>query len=107
MTGQGRFLYKRAPMANTKSAKEIIRKIARRTDRNRKLRSRIRTFIKKVDAAIATGDHKASMEALKKAQSEIMTGVSKGVYKQETASRKISRLNARIKKLAGDKKKAA
>lgn len=86
-------------MAQHKSAKKRIRQTERRTDVNRSRTSRIRTFIKKVETAIAGGDQKIAQEALKNAQPEIMRGVSKGVLAKATASRKISRLSARIKSL--------
>lgn len=87
-------------MANTKSAKIAVRKIARRTEVNKARRSRIRTFIRKVEEAIAAGDRDAANEALRRAQPEIMRGASKGVLHKNTASRKISRLSARVRKLA-------
>jgi small subunit ribosomal protein S20 len=86
-------------MAQHKSAKKRIRQTETRTAVNRSRTSRIRTFIKKVEAAIAGGDPKAAQEALKTAQPEIMRGVTKGVLKQATASRKVSRLHQRIKSL--------
>lgn len=87
-------------MANHKSSEKRNRQTITRTATNRARESRIRTFVKGVEAAIAAGDKKAANEALKAAQPEIMRGVSKGVLKKETASRKMSRLSARIKKLA-------
>lgn len=87
-------------MANTSSAKKSIRVIASKTAANRNRRSRVRTFIKRVDAAIEAGDQKLANTSLKAAESELMSAVSKGVFKKESASRKISRLNAQIKKLA-------
>jgi small subunit ribosomal protein S20 len=87
-------------MANHKSAEKRIRQTATRTAVNRKRTSIIRSSLKKVEAAIATGSKAAAMEALKAAQPELMSGVSKGVVKLGTASRKMSRLSSRIKKLA-------
>ena len=87
-------------MANHKSAEKRNRQTAKRTEVNRNRQSRIKTFLKKVEAAIAAGNKTQAQEALKAAQPEIMRGVSKGVYKLGTASRKVSRLSARIKKLA-------
>ena len=84
-------------MANIRSAKKRIRQTARRTATNRDRMSRIRTFIKKVETAIASGDKTAANGALKTAQPEIHRGVTKGVLKKQTAARKVSRLNARIK----------
>jgi small subunit ribosomal protein S20 len=87
-------------MAHHKSAKKRIRQTERRTDVNRSRTSRIRTFIKKVETAIASGKSVDAQAALKAAQPEIMRGVSKGVLSASTASRKISRLHARVKALA-------
>ena len=84
-------------MANTTSAKKMTRKIAKRTEVNKTRRSRMRTFLRKVEEAIASGDNAAAREALRQAQPELMRGVSKGVVKKNTASRKISRLAARVK----------
>jgi small subunit ribosomal protein S20 len=86
-------------MANIRSAKKRIRQTAAKTQVNRNRVSRIRTFIKKVETAIDSGDKGAANDALKAAQPEIQRGVTKGVLAKSTASRKISRLNARIKAL--------
>jgi small subunit ribosomal protein S20 len=86
-------------MAQHKSAKKRIRQTERRTDVNRSRTSRIRTFIKKVEAAIAGGNAADAQAALKLAQPEIMRGVTKGVLAQATASRKVSRLHQRVKAL--------
>ena len=86
-------------MAHHKSAQKRIRQTERRTVVNRARRSRIRTFIKRVETAIASGDATAAATALKQAQPEIMRGVSKGVLKLGTASRKVSRLAQRVKAL--------
>ncbi len=83
-------------MAYHKSAKKRIRQTERRTAVNRARVSRVRTFVKKVELAIAGGDKKAAQEALKTAQPELMRGVSKGVIHRNTASRKMSRLSARV-----------
>ncbi len=83
-------------MANTKSAKKAIRKIARRTAINKARRSRMRTFIRKVEAAMAAGDKEQAQEALRLAQPEIMRAAQKGVIHKRTASRKISRLAHRV-----------
>ena len=74
-----------------------LRKIAARTEVNKARRSRIRTFIRKVEEAIAGGDKEAANTALKDAQPEIMRAVTKGVMKKNTAARKVSRLSARVK----------
>ena len=87
-------------MANTPSAKKAIRKIERRTVVNRTRRSRIRTYIRKVEEAIASGDKPAAAAALKVAQPEIMRGAQKGILHRNAASRKISRLDRRIKALS-------
>jgi len=87
-------------MANHVSALKRVQRNARRAEINTARRSRIRTFIKKVELAIASGDQKAAQEALKAAQPELFRGVSKGVVEKNTASRKMSRLSARIKALA-------
>lgn len=87
-------------MANTSSAKKMVRKIARRTDVNKARRSRVRTFVKKVELAIAGGDQAIARDALKSAESEMMRAVSKGVVHKNTGSRKISRLSARVKAMS-------
>jgi len=86
-------------MANTASAKKAVRKIARRTEVNKARRSRMRTYIRKVEEAIAGGDKEAATAALKAAQPEIMRSVTKGVLKKNTAARKVSRLSASVKKI--------
>jgi len=86
-------------MANTTSAKKRIRQNISRTLINRARRTRIRTYLKKVDTAIAGGDKKEATEALRAAQPEIMRGVTKGIFKKNTVARKISRLSAKIKAL--------
>ncbi|MDH3335408.1 MAG: 30S ribosomal protein S20 [Rhodospirillaceae bacterium] len=87
-------------MANHKSAKKRIRHTAAVTVVRNDRRSRARTFIKKVESAVVAGDKAAAGEALKAAQPEIMRGVSKGAFPKNTASRKISRLAARVKAMA-------
>jgi len=84
-------------MANTSSAKKRVRRDERKTATNISRRSRIRTFIKKVETAIETGDKDATNDALKAAQPELMRGVTRGVVNKNAASRKISRLSRRIK----------
>lgn len=86
-------------MANHKSAEKRIRQTATRTEVNRARVSRIRTFLKKVETAIASGDKSVAAEAFKQAQPELMRGVSKGVLHANTVSRKLSRLSGRIKAL--------
>jgi small subunit ribosomal protein S20 len=87
-------------MANHKSAKKRIRRNQARAEINKSRISRIRTFVKKVESAIGTGDAPAAKHALKEAQPEIMRGVSKGVLHKNTASRKMSRLAAGVKKIS-------
>ncbi len=84
-------------MAHIKSAKKRIRQTERRTQVNRARVSRIRTFVKKVELAIAGGDKNVAEDALRVAQPELMRGVTKGVVHKNTAARKMSRLAARIK----------
>jgi small subunit ribosomal protein S20 len=86
-------------MAQHKSAKKRIRQTERRTAVNRARVSRVRNFIKKLETAIASGDKTAAQAAFKEAQPEIQRGVRAGVLQRNTASRKLSRLNARIKAL--------
>ncbi|WBU56867.1 30S ribosomal protein S20 [Paracoccus sediminicola] len=87
-------------MANTAQSKKRARQVERRTEVNKARRSRIRTYLRKVEEAIASGDAEAAKSALQAAQPEIMRGVTKGVYHKNTASRKISRLAARVKAVA-------
>ena len=84
-------------MANSPQAKKRARQGARRLEVNKARRSRIRTYLRAVEEAIASGDKDASVAALKAAQPELMRGVTKGVYHKNTASRKMSRLAARVK----------
>ncbi len=87
-------------MANTSSAKKMARKIDARTEMNRARRSRVRTFLRKVEEAIASGDQSAAKAALAAAEPELMRAASKGVVHKNTASRKVSRLAARVKAIA-------
>lgn len=84
-------------MANTPQSKKRARQAERRTAANTARRSRIRTFLRRVEEAIASGNGEKAADALKAAQPELMRGVTKGVYHQNTASRKMSRLSARVK----------
>lgn len=86
-------------MATHKSAEKRHRQTERRTDVNRARLSRIRTFVKKVETAIAAGDKEAASTAFREAQPELQSGVSKGVLHRNTVARKLSRLSARIKAL--------
>ena len=87
-------------MANTPSAKKRIRNTLRKTDINKSRRSRIKTFVRKVEDALELKDAKSAMDSLKAAQPEIMRGVTKGIFHKNTASRKISRLSSRIKSIS-------
>ncbi len=86
-------------MPNIASSKKRVRTIAKRTAVNHARLTRIRTFTRKVEEAITSGDHKAANAALKAAEPEIMRGVSKGVTHKNTGSRKVSRLAKRVAKL--------
>ena len=86
-------------MANHASAEKRIRRNDRRAVINGARRNRIRTFIKKIEAALTLGDASAAQEALKNAQPEIQRGVAKGIMPKNTAARKISRLSAAIKRI--------
>ncbi|MFK7867985.1 MAG: 30S ribosomal protein S20 [Roseobacter sp.] len=86
-------------MANSPQAKKRARQNEARFQVNKARRSRIRTYLRKVEEAIASGDKSAAAEALKLAQPELMRGVTKGVYHKNTASRKMSRLASRVKAL--------
>ena len=86
-------------MANTKSAKKAVRKIAVRTDINKSRRSRMRTFVRNVEEAIASGDKAKASAAFVSAEPEIMRAAQRGVLPSNTASRKVSRLSQAIKKI--------
>ena len=87
-------------MANHKSSKKRIIRNSNRAMVNGARMARIRTFIKKVETAIAAGDAESAREALRQAQPEMQRGVSRGILHKNTVSRKISRLSARVKALA-------
>lgn len=87
-------------MANHKSSEKRIRQTITRTEVNRAREGRIRTALKKVEAAITAGNKTAAQTAFREAQPELMRGVSKNLFKLGTASRKLSRMSARIKKIA-------
>jgi small subunit ribosomal protein S20 len=87
-------------MANTPGAKKAVRKIERRTAVNRDRRSRVRTFLRRFEEAVAAGDASVAKDAFVEAQSELMRAVSKGVVHRNTGSRKVSRLAAQLKKMA-------
>ena len=88
------------PMANTAQSKKRARQAEARQDVNKARRSRIRTFLRKVEEALASGNQDAAALALKNAQPELARGVTKGVMHKNTVSRKISRLASRVKALA-------
>ena len=87
-------------MANTSSAKKAVRKIERRTAVNRARRSRMRTYLRKVEEALAAGDATLAATALLQAEPELMRAAQHGVVHKNTASRKVSRLSARVKALS-------
>ena len=86
-------------MANTLQAKKRVRRNAKREVINKARRSRIRTFVKKVELALESGNADEAKVALREAQPELMRGVTKGVLHKKTASRKVSRLAKRVKAL--------
>jgi small subunit ribosomal protein S20 len=86
-------------MANTASAKKAARKIARRTEVNKARRSRLRTFVRKVEEAITAGNRDTALAALRDAEPVIMRAAQKGVVHKSTASRKVSRLSHRVAQL--------
>jgi small subunit ribosomal protein S20 len=87
-------------MANTAQSKKRARQSEARYDVNKARRSRIRTFIRKVEEAISSGNAEAALAALRAAQPELDRGVTKGILHANTVSRKMSRLAARVKALA-------
>jgi len=86
-------------MANTHSAKKAVRKIERRTDVNRSRRSQMRTYVRKVEEAIAAGDRGAAAAALRAAQSLVMRAAQKGIVHAKAGARKVSRLSRRVNAL--------
>ena len=87
-------------MANTKSAKKALRRTARRTAINTNRRSRLRSFVRAVELALAAGDAQKAREAFKAAEPIIMRSAGKGVIHKRAAARKISRLAQRVKALS-------
>ena len=87
-------------MANTSSAKKATRRTARQTDVNRSRRSRMRTYVRKVEEAIAAGNAKAAAEALSEAEPVIVRAAQRGIIHKNTAARKVSRLTLRVRALA-------
>lgn len=88
-------------MPNIDSAKKRVRQNVKRTTVNHARKGRVRAFTRKVEEALATGDKKAALAALKAAEPELMRGASKGVVHRNTASRKVARLTRRVAKLQG------
>jgi len=86
-------------LANIKSAKKRVLVAQRNADRNKAIRSRVKTYIKKVDAAIASGNQEAAKAALLESTSEIDKACTKGVYHKNNASRKVSRLSLAVNKM--------
>jgi small subunit ribosomal protein S20 len=86
-------------MPNTRSAKKATRKMARKTEVNKARRSRYATYIRAVEEAITAGDGKKARDALTRAEPEIIRASQKGVLHRNTASRKVSRLASRVRKL--------
>lgn len=87
-------------MANSPQAKKRARQVERRTAVNKNRRTRIRTYVRKVEEAITGGDQAVATEALKAAQPQLMRGAGKGIMHKKTASRKVSRLAARVKAMS-------
>ena len=87
-------------MANSPQAKKRARQIERRTAVNKTRKSRIRTFLRKVEEAIESGDKIVAVAALRAAQPELMRGVTKGIFHKNTAARKVSRLASRVKAIS-------
>jgi len=87
-------------VANTKSAQKAVRQIERRTARNKVRRTRLRSHVRAVEEAIAGGDQSTALEALKTAQPVIIRTAQAGVIHKNTASRKVSRLAAQVKRMS-------
>ena len=86
-------------MANIKSAKKRILVSRKRADRNKSVRSRVKTAVKKVDQAIEAGDKAAATEALRAAVSELDKATKKGIYHKNTTARKVSRMTKAVNAL--------
>ena len=86
-------------MANTPSSRKAARKTVRRTEINRRRKSRVHTFIRKVEEAVAGGNKDDAAKTLVAAESEIMRAAGKGVFHKNTAARKVSRLTARVRSI--------
>ena len=94
------FIWRCTDLANIKSAKKRVLVIETKTARNKAIKSRVKTFVKKVDAAVLAGDKEAATVALKDAISELNKAASKGVYHKNTVSRKVSRLTKAVNGIA-------
>jgi len=88
-------------MANTQQSKKRVRRNLRREEINRSRRSRIRTFVKKVETAVDAGDSDAAQSAFRQAEPEVMRGAAKGVLHRNTAARTVARLAKRVRSLEG------
>ena len=86
-------------MANIKSAKKRVLVAERNADRNKAIKSRVKTYVKKVDAAVESGDKAAALAALREAEIELKKATTKGVYHKNTTSRKVSRLASFVNKI--------
>ena len=84
-------------MANNSSARKRIRQTEKRTVRNKARKSRVRSFLRKVEEAVKSGDKAAAQEAFRAAQPEMQRAVTKGVFNANTVARRLSRLSARVK----------
>lgn len=88
-------------MANSRQAKKRIRQTARRTEVNSARKSRVRTFVRKLEEAIDSGDREAAIAALQKAEPELMRGAQRGAFERRAASRKVSRLTRKVNQMSG------
>ena len=86
-------------MANTASAKKAVRVQARKTDINRRRRSEVRTYLRRVEEAIDAGNKDEALAALREAEALLMRAVNRGVFHRNTGARKVSRLSKRVKAL--------
>ena len=86
-------------MANLSSAKKMVRKIAKRTERNKSLRTNVRTYIRRFEEAVASGESNEAQRAFKIVQPKLMKLAQKGIVHKKNASRKISRLSKKLKSL--------
>lgn len=87
-------------MANIASARKRIRQTIKRTERNKARKSRVRTFLKKVEEALSSGNKEEAVLALRNVQPELQRACGKGVMHKNTVARKLSRLSSKVKNLA-------